>query len=196
MDGMDGMDLLDESTLSMLSTTSSLPIRVAAAPPGDLLRTRHRTSPYSGTMQILFLGLVFIGLFGCTGQDLYQRQLLASDTAQDRSQVFYPPRTLPEKTFVLSTPITYQTKRVATSFDSAAAMRAANRLGSITTKSRYLAVPVAAHRGETASSDVMIYDPETQTLIGDTVYQLAYTPASGQLLQLDGFNAVFELPGS
>jgi hypothetical protein len=147
-------------------------------------------------MRTLFLGFAFVCLLGCTGQDLYERQLLASDTTQDRSQVFYPPRTLPEKTFVLSTPITYQTKRVATSLDSAAAISAANRLGPITTKTRYLAVPVAAHRGQTASSDVMIYDPKTQILVGDTVYQLAYTPASGQVLQLDGFTVVFESPAS
>ena len=146
-------------------------------------------------MRTLVLGLAFTSLLGCSGEDLFQRQLLASDNPQDRSQVYYPPKTLSEKTFVLSTPITYQAKRAATSLDSAAAQTAANRLGSVRTKSHYLAVPVAAHRGERASSDVMIYDPKTQTLVGDTVYELAYTPASGQVLQLDGFTAIFELSG-
>jgi hypothetical protein len=178
----------------MLSIRSTLSIRVAVAPPSDLLRTYERAYFVLRAMRTLFLGLVSVSLLGCSGEDLSQRQLLASDTPKDRSQVFYPPRTIPEKTFILSTPITYETKRVATPLDSAAALRAVNRLGSLP-NSQYLAVPVAAHRGQMASSDVMIYAPQSQALIRDTVYELAYTPASGQVLQLDGFTVIFESPG-
>jgi hypothetical protein len=40
----------------------------------------------------------------------------------------------------------------------------------------------------------MVYDNRKQILVGDSVYRLANTPASGQTLKLDGIVAVFVTP--
>jgi hypothetical protein len=141
-----------------------------------------------------FLPLVF-PLSSCSN-DITKGRLIG-DTGINRSEAErtnYPPSRLPEQTFVFSTPISYESKRFASDDDTKIALKAVRKLGSGNDQQRFVAIPVASAKGNSTTAEVMVYDSRKQTLVSDSVYRLANTPASGQPLNLDGITAVFVLP--
>ena len=107
-------------------------------------------------------------------------------------QTNYPPETLREQTFVLSNPVSYESKRDATSDDIRAATKLAAKILRSTGSQGLIAVPVSSAQGTTTIADVMAYDTARRALVNDTVYRFSYTPPAGQTLQLDGVTAVFK----
>ena len=106
----------------------------------------------------------------------------------------YPPNRLAEQTFVFSNPIGYESKHFATDEETKIAMKVARKLGSGDDSHRFIAIPIASARGNSTTAEVMVYDNRKQSLVGDSVYRLANTPASGQPLKLDDVTAVFATP--
>ena len=106
----------------------------------------------------------------------------------------YPPNRLAEQTFVFSNPIGYESKHFATDEETKIAMKVARKLGSADDGYRFIAIPTASARGNSTTAEVMVYDNRKQSLLGDSVYRLANTPASGQPLKLDDVTAVFVTP--
>jgi hypothetical protein len=106
----------------------------------------------------------------------------------------YPPNRLAEQTFVFSNPIGYESKHFATAEETKIAMKIAHKLGSGDDSHRFIAIPIASASGNSTTAEVMVYDNRKQSLVGDSVYRLANTPASGQPMKLDDVTAVFATP--
>jgi hypothetical protein len=106
----------------------------------------------------------------------------------------YPPNKLAEQTFVFSNPVGYESKHSATDDETKIAMKVAHKLGPADANQRFVAIPIASAKGNSTTAEVMVYDNRKQILVGDSVYRLANTPASGQTLKLDGIVAVFVTP--
>jgi hypothetical protein len=151
-------------------------------------------------MRSLFC-LAVIAMAGCSsdplsgsGHDPLNGHLVDQGT-RDAERANYPPETLREQTFVLSNPISYESKRDGTSDD----IRAATKLGGKITRSTgskgLIAVPVNSAQGATTIADVMVYDTARHSLVNNTVYRFSYTPPAGQPLQLDDITAVFQTRG-
>jgi len=105
----------------------------------------------------------------------------------------YPPNKLAEQTFVFTNPIGYESKRWATDEETKIALKAVRKLGTADNQ-RFIAIPIASAKGDSTTAEVMVYDSRNQTLVGESVYRLANTPASGQPLKLDEVTAVFVSP--
>jgi hypothetical protein len=147
---------------------------------------------------LIRLGLLplFFLLSSCSN-DITKGRLIG-DTGISRGEAEktnYPPSKLPEQTFVFSAPISYESKRFASDDDTKIALKAVRKLGSGYDQQRFVAIPVASAKGTSTTAEVMVYDNRKQTLVSDSVYHLANTPASGQPLNLDGITAVFVMPG-
>ena len=106
----------------------------------------------------------------------------------------YPPNKLAERTFVFANPIGYESKRWATDEETKIALKVVRKLGPADDNQRFIAIPIASAKGNSTSAEVMVYDSRKQTLVGESVYRLANTPASGQPLKLDQVTAVFVSP--
>ena len=117
---------------------------------------------------------------------------LVDQGTRDAEQTNYPPETLKEKTFVLSNPVSYQSKRDGTSDDIHTATKIGAKIARATATTGLIAVPVNAAQGSTTTADVMVYDTARHSLVNNTVYRFSYTPPAGQTLQLDGITAVFQ----
>jgi hypothetical protein len=145
------------------------------------------------------LCLVVIAMVGCSsdplsGHDPLNGHLVDEGT-RDAEQASYPPGTLREKTFVLSNPIAYQSKRDGTSDDIHTASRLGAKIARATGTKGLIAVPVNSAQGSTTIADVMVYDTARHSLVNNTVYRFSYTPPAGQTLQLDGITAEFQTRG-
>ena len=122
---------------------------------------------------------------------------LVGDTGINQSEAEktnYPPNQLAERTFVFTNPIGYESKRWATDDETKIALKAVRKLGTAYDNQRFIAIPVASAKGNSTTAEVMVYDSRKQTLVGESVYRLANTPASGQALKLDQVTAVFVSP--
>jgi hypothetical protein len=106
----------------------------------------------------------------------------------------YPPNKLAERTFVFTNPIGYESKRWATDEETKIALKAVRKLGTADDNQRFIAIPIVSAKGNSTTAEVMVYDSRKQTLVGESVYRLANTPASGQPLKLDEVTAVFVSP--
>ena len=148
------------------------------------------------------LCLVVIAMVGCSsdplgghdplsGHDPLKGQLVDQGT-RDAEQASYPPGTLREQTFVLSSPVAYQSKRDGTSDDIKTASKLGGKIVRRTGAKGLIAVPINAAQGNTTIADVMVYDTARHSLVGNTVYRFSYTPPEGQTLQLDGITAEFQ----
>jgi hypothetical protein len=145
-------------------------------------------------MRLALLPLVLL-LSDC-GTDITKGRLVG-DTNINQGEVektSYPPNKLPEQTFVFSNPISYESKRSASDEETKIAWRAVRKLGSGYNNQRFIAIPIASAKGNSTTAEVMVYDSRKQTLVGESVYRLANTPASGQPLKLDEVNAVYVNP--
>jgi hypothetical protein len=145
-------------------------------------------------MRLVLLPLLLI-CSACTSDPT--KGHLVGDTGISRSEsekTNYPPNKLAEQTFVFTSPMGYESKHFATADETKIALKASQKLGSADEAHRFIAVPVASAKGNSTAAEVMIYDNRKQTLLGDSVYRLANTPASGQSLKLDEITATFETP--
>jgi hypothetical protein len=145
-------------------------------------------------MRLALLALVLL-LPACS-TDITKGRLVG-DTGIDQGEADktnYPPNRLAEQTFIFSNPIGYESKHFATDEETKIAMKVARKLGSGDDNHRFIAIPVASARGTSTTAEVMVYDSRKQSLLGDSVYRLANTPASGQPLKLDNVTAVFVTP--
>jgi len=106
----------------------------------------------------------------------------------------YPPNKLAERTFVFANPIGYESKRWATDEETKIALKVVRKIGPADDNQRFIAIPIASAKGNSTIAEVMVYDSRKQTLVGESVYRLANTPASGQPLKLDQLTAVFASP--
>jgi hypothetical protein len=106
----------------------------------------------------------------------------------------YPPNHLSEQTFVFTSPMGYESKHFATADDTKVALKTIEKLDSTANAHRFIAIPIAAAKGNSTTAEVMVYDTRRQSLVNDSVYRLANTPASGQTLKLDDITAIFESP--
>jgi hypothetical protein len=152
-------------------------------------------------MRSLFF-LAVVAMAGCSsdplgahdplsGHDPLNGHLVDQGT-HDSEQTNYPPETLKEKTFVLSNPVSYQSKRDGTSDEIRTATKVAAKITRATATRGLIAVPVNSAQGSTTIADVMVYDTARHSLVNNTVYRFSYTPPAGQTLQLDGITAVFQ----
>jgi hypothetical protein len=142
------------------------------------------------------LALSSLVLLLCSCSSDITKGHLVGDTGINQSEsekANYPPSKLAEQTFIFSNPMGYQSKHFATADEAKIAMKAAQKLGSGDDNPRFVAVPVAVAKGNSTSAEVMVYDNRKQ-MLGDSVYRLANTPASGQTLKLDDITAVFASP--
>jgi hypothetical protein len=155
-------------------------------------------------MRSLFV-LAVIAMAGCSmdplgahdplnGHDPLSGHLVDQGT-RDAEQTNYPPETLKEKTFVLTNPVSYQSKRDGTSDDIHAATKIGGKIARATASKGLIAVPVNSAQGSTTIADVMVYDTARHSLVNNTVYRFSYTPPAGQTLQLDSITAVFQTRG-
>jgi hypothetical protein len=145
-------------------------------------------------MRLALLPLVLL-LTNC-GTDITKGRLVG-DTGINQGEAektSYPPNKLSEQTFVFSNPVGYESKHFATDEETKIALKAVRKLGSGYDNQRFVAVPVASAKGNSTTAEVMVYDNRKQTLVGESVYRLANTPASGQPLKLDDVNAVYASP--
>jgi hypothetical protein len=148
-------------------------------------------------MRSLFC-LAVIAMAGCSsdpfsgsGHDPLNGHLVDQST-RDAERTNYPPETLKEQTFVLSNPISYESKREGTSDDIHTAMKLGAKITRSAGTKGLIAVPVNSAQGTTTIADVMVYDTARHSLLNNTVYRFSYTPPAGQTLQLDGITAVFQ----
>ena len=56
---------------------------------------------------------------------------------------------------------------------------------------RYIAVKTSRNQQSTGSASVMIWDTQSQKLVGDTVYDVKQTPQAGSTAKFDSYNAVY-----
>jgi hypothetical protein len=134
-------------------------------------------------------------LSGCS-TDLSKGRLVG-DTGINQGEAEktnYPPNKLAEQTFVLANPIGYESKRWATNEETKIALKAVRKLGNGGDNQRFIAIPIVSAKGNSTTAEVMVYDSRKQTLVDESVYRLANTPASGQPLKLDEVTAVFFSP--
>ena len=117
---------------------------------------------------------------------------LVDQGTRDAEQANYPPETLKERTFVLSNPISYQSKRDGTSDDIHTATKLGAKIARAAGTKGLIAIPVNSAQGSTTIADVMVYDIARHSLVNNTVYRFSYTPPAGQTLQLDSMTAVFQ----
>jgi hypothetical protein len=145
-------------------------------------------------MRLALLPLVLL-LSDCS-TDITKGRLVGdtSITQGEAEKTNYPPNKLPEQTFVFSGPIGYESKHSATDEETKIALKAVRKLGSGYDNQRFIAIPVASAKGNSTTAEVMVYDNRKQILIGESVYRLANTPASGQPLKLDDVTAVYASP--
>jgi hypothetical protein len=144
-------------------------------------------------MRLALLPLVFI-LSSCS-TDLTKGRLVG-DTGINQGEAEktnYPPNKLAEQTFVFSNAIGYESKHFATDDETKIALKVARRLSGDDNQ-RFVAIPIASAKGNSTTAEVMVYDNRKKTLVSDSVYRLANTPASGQPLKLDNVTAVFASP--
>ena len=120
---------------------------------------------------------------------------LVDEGRRDAERTNYPPETLKEQTFVLSSPISYESKRDGTSDDIHTATKLGTKIARSSGTKGLIAVPVNSAQGSTTIADVMVYDTARHSLLNNTVYRFSYTPPAGQSLQLDSITAVFQTRG-
>ncbi|HTD14079.1 MAG TPA: hypothetical protein VK673_02815 [Chthoniobacterales bacterium] len=150
-------------------------------------------------MRSLFV-LAAVAMAGCSSDPLgahdpLNGQLnghLVDQGTRDAEQTNYPPETLKEKTFVLSSPVAYQSKRDGTADDIHTATKIGAKIARAAESKGLIAVPVNSAQGSTTIADVMVYDTARHSLVNNTVYRFGYTPPAGQTLQLDNITAVFQ----
>jgi hypothetical protein len=145
-------------------------------------------------MRLALLPLIF--LFSACSNDLSKGHLVG-DTGIGRSEsekTNYPPNKLAEQTFVFSSPMGYESKHFASAEETKIAIKATQKLEPTDDAQRFIAIPVASAEGNSTAAEVMVYDNRKHTLVGDSVYRLANTPASGQPLKLDEVTAIFVTP--
>jgi hypothetical protein len=56
---------------------------------------------------------------------------------------------------------------------------------------RYIAVKTSRNSQSTGAASVMIWDTQSQKLVGDTVYDVKQTPQPGSTAKFDSYNAVY-----
>ena len=56
---------------------------------------------------------------------------------------------------------------------------------------RYIAVKTSRNSQSTGQASVMIWDTQSQKLVGDTVYDVKQTPQQGSTAKFDSYNAVY-----
>jgi hypothetical protein len=56
---------------------------------------------------------------------------------------------------------------------------------------RYIAVRTSRNSQSTGAASVMIWDTQSQKLVGDTVYDVKQTPQAGTTAKFDSYNAVY-----
>jgi hypothetical protein len=143
-------------------------------------------------MRLALLPLLL--LCSACNSDPTKGHLVGGTGTSESEKTNYPPSKLAEQTFVFTSPMGYESKHFATADESKIALRATQKLGPADEGQRYIAVPVASAKGNSTAAEVMVYDNRKQTLVGDSVYRLANTPASGQTLKLDAITAIFVTP--
>jgi hypothetical protein len=135
--------------------------------------------------------LSFVALAACD----FTKGRLVGDTglsSTESEKTNYPPSHLSEQTFVFTSPMGYESKHFATAEETKIALKLTESLEP--GAHRFVAIPIAAAKGNSTTAEVMVYDTRRQTLVGDSVYRLANTPALGQTLKLDDITAIFESP--
>jgi len=58
-------------------------------------------------------------------------------------------------------------------------------------KRRYIAVPTVREKNSTGAQSVMVYDTQSQQVIGNNVYDLKSTPKDGQVSKFDTVSAEY-----
>ncbi len=56
---------------------------------------------------------------------------------------------------------------------------------------RYIAVKTSRNQQSTGAASVMVWDTQSQKLVGDSVYDVKQTPASGSTAKFDSYNATY-----
>jgi hypothetical protein len=145
-------------------------------------------------MRLALLPLVL--LFSDCSTDITKGRLVGDTSINqgEAEKTSYPPYKLPEQTFVFSNPVGYESKHFATNEETKIALKAVRKLGSGYENQRFIAIPIAAAKGNSTTAEVMVYDNRKHTLVDESVYRLANTPASGQPLKLDEVYAVYASP--
>jgi hypothetical protein len=145
-------------------------------------------------MRLALLPLVFL-LSDCS-TDITKGRLVGDTSINqgEAEKTNYPPNKLAEQTFVFSNPVSYESKHPATDEETKIALKAVRKLGPSYDNQRFVAIPIAVAKGNSTTAEVMVYDNRKQTLVGESVYRLANTPASGQPLKLDDVNAIYANP--
>jgi hypothetical protein len=150
-------------------------------------------SPRLSHLSFVICYLSFAALAACD----FTKGRLVGDTGLSSSEsekTNYPPSRLSEQTFVFTSPMGYESKHFATAEETKIALKSIQKLGPPDRAHRFIAIPVAAAKGNSTTAEVMVYDNRRLTLVGDSVYRLANTPAFGQTLKLDDITATFESP--
>jgi hypothetical protein len=63
-------------------------------------------------------------------------------------------------------------------------------------KRRYIAVPTVREKNSTGVKSVMVYDTQSQQVVGNNVYDLKSTPKDGQVSKFDTVSAEYVGPGT
>ena len=61
---------------------------------------------------------------------------------------------------------------------------------------RYIAVPTVRERDASGQQSVMVFDTQTQEIVGDNVYDVKTVPRDGQVSHFDTYNAEYVGAGS
>jgi hypothetical protein len=63
-------------------------------------------------------------------------------------------------------------------------------------KTRYIAVDTVREKESTGAKSVMIYDTQTQQVVGNNVYDLKQSPKEGSVSKFDTYSAQYVGPGA
>jgi osmotically inducible lipoprotein OsmB len=58
-------------------------------------------------------------------------------------------------------------------------------------KTRYIAVPTVREKNSTGANSVMVYDTQTQQVVGNNVYDVKSTPKDGEVGKFDTYSAEY-----
>jgi ribosomal protein L32E len=85
----------------------------------------------------------------------------------------------------------YAEERARLAYENASAQRQAGYR-----KARYLAVDTVREQDSSGAKSVMIYDTQTQQVVGNNVYDVKQTPKEGSVSKFDTYSAEYVGTGS
>ncbi len=69
--------------------------------------------------------------------------------------------------------------------------QSAERKAAIRQRSRYIAVKTSRNSKSTGAASCMVFDTESQRIVGNTVYDCKETPRTGSTAKFDSYNATY-----